>query len=117
MRALVMDLNKVKTKDLISLYETDIKSYTDYYTHLNCDLFDVVMVEWDGEEISIYVDDEGMLKSGNLGCDVEGYPQPLFGNLVFTGGVDEEGDTLPLPEKFTMQDIKRFVSKPSYITK
>lgn len=117
MRALVMDLSEVVETSVINIYETDIKSYKDYYRHLNCDLFDVVMVEWDGEEISIYVDDEGMLKSGNLGCDVEGYPQPLFGNLVFTGGVDEEGDTLPFPENFTMQHIKRFVSKPLYQTK
>lgn len=106
----------VLTIDMV-VYEDEIATYKDYYKHLECDTFDVVMVEYKGERLSIYVDDEGMLKSGNLGRDVQGCPQPLFGNLVITGGVDVEGETLGVPSTITWVDVFNMVSEPKYIVK
>lgn len=104
-----------------SLYEqvqeVQIESYKDYYKHICCDSFDIVRTEWDGEDISIYLDDEGLLKPQNYGRLVEGYPQPLFGNLVITGGVDAEGDTLPLPDKFNVINILKHIGEIEYVTR
>lgn len=113
MRAIV-----IKSSPLCEqVYQTEIKSYKDYYEHLECELFDVVMVKWNGEDISIFVDDEGLFKPENYGRVVEGYPQPLFGNLVITGGVDAEGDTLPLPDKFNVINILKYIGEIKYVTR
>lgn len=65
-----------------SLYEqvqeVQIESYKDYYKHICCDLFDIVRTEWDGEDISIYLDDEGLLKPQNYGRLVGGLPSTSF---------------------------------------
>ena len=111
MRVIALD----RSSDIERVYEADIKSYTDYYEHLKCELFDVVMVSWQGESISIFVDDEGLLKSGNVGGKVEGYPEPLFGNMVICGGVDVEGNTLPLPDKFNVMNIMQHIGEVEYI--
>lgn len=95
----------------------DIESYKDYYPLLDAELFDVVMVRWKDEDISIFVDDEGMLKEGNFGRYVDGYSQPLFGNIVICGGVDDEGNTLPLPEEFTVFNIKEYIGDIQFVTK
>ena len=110
MRAIVNKISEVGSL----CYEVDINNYKDYYKHLECDCFDVVMVKWHGHDISIYVDDEGMLKEGNLGRMVEGYHAPLFGNMVICGGVDEEGETLPLPEEFNILNVEMFISQVMY---
>ena len=99
------------------LNEVQVNNYKDYYKLLNAELFDVVMVRWKGVDISIYVDEEGMLKSKNLGRSVKGYPNPLFGNMVICGGVDVEGNTLDLPESITIEDVKERISTPLYIIK
>ena len=54
------------------------------------DTFDVVRC--DG--FDIFVDDEGLLKDSNEFFSVDGYPQPLAGRGLVTGGVDREGETL-----------------------
>lgn len=110
MRVIVSKISKVGSL----CYEADIDDYKDYYEHLECDCFDVVMVKWHGHDISIYVDDEGMLKEGNLGRMVEGYHAPLFGNMVICGGVDEEGETLPLPSEIGLHHIDELISLPMY---
>jgi len=97
--------------------EVQINDYKDYYKLLDAELFDVVMVRWDEINISIFVDDEGMLKSNNLGREVHGYPEPLFGNMVICGGVDIEGNTLDLPENITIEDVKERISVPLYTTR
>ena len=94
--------------------EVAINNYKDYYKHLDAGMFDVVRVRWLGRDISIFVDDEGMLKR-NFGRDVIGYPQPLFGNLVICGGVDHEGETLPLDKVFTTKNMHEFVSNIKYM--
>ena len=110
MRAIVSKISEVGTL----CYEADIDNYKDYYKHLECNCFDVVMVKWQEHDISIFVDDEGMLKKGNLGRIVKGYNIPLFGNMVICGGVDEEGETLPLPEDFNLLNINAFISPVCY---
>lgn len=112
MRAIV--LQNIGTYE--HLYETDIKSYKDYYEHLKCELFDVVRVRWNGEDISIFVDDEGLFKPNNYGRKVEGYPNPLFGNMVICGGVDAEGDTLSLPDTFNIINVLKFIGEIEYVT-
>lgn len=93
----------------------DIKTYKDYYPLLNADCFDAVMVEWDGVAVTLFVDDEGLMKSGNIGRTVKGYPQPLFGNIVVCGGVDERGNTLPLDEKIDIFNIDKYIGKTLYV--
>lgn len=114
MKALVSAIERIGEYVVIKNYETNIKSYKDYYKHLKCDVFDVVRVMWGKHDISIYVDDEGLLKSGVYGRKVKGYSQPLFGNFVITGGVDEEGNTLPIPDEI---NLEHYIGDINYITK
>lgn len=114
MRAMSIKFNTEKMADEVTMVE--ITNYKDYYQLINSDIFDVAMVEWDKQPISIFVDDEGMLKSGNHGRMVKGYPQPLFGDIVIVGGVDQEGETLPLPDEFSPVNINMYVGPVRYIT-
>ena len=88
--------------------EAVVKNYKDYYKLLDCSCFDVVRLS---ENISIYIDDEGLLVD-----DVQmsmvmglGHAWQLAGNLVFTGGVDSKGNTLGLPEDITIQMLRNVV--------
>ena len=99
------------------LNEVQVNNYKDYRKLLNAELFDIIMVTWKGVDISIYVDSKGMLKSKNLGRDVKGFPEPLFGNMVICGDVDIEGNTLDLPERITIKDVEERISIPLYIIK
>lgn len=58
----------------------------------------VAVCDMDGYRVTAYVDDEGLLKSKPLTA-VVGYPQPLAGNIVFVGDVDEEGNDMDIPEE------------------
>ena len=95
----------------------EISTYKDYYKHLECSTFDVARVEWLGEEISLYIDDEGLFKEGNLGREVKGYPQPLFGNIVICGGVDNKGNTLEVPDCITLENINDFIKEVTHIAR
>ena len=97
----------------------EIKDYTDYYPLLGEDVraFDVVMVWYKGHRLSVFVDDEGMLKPNIYGRDIEGYPQPIFGNAVIVGDVDSEGNTMDLPVELGLLDMLDFSSEIKYITK
>jgi hypothetical protein len=48
---------------------------------------------------------------------VEGYPEPLFGTIVVTGGVDSDGETLDVPDEITMLNLSEFISQPKYVVK
>lgn len=103
----------VKTDETVE--EIEIKDYTDYYKFGEFDLFDVVYLKWGQNlKVNVIVDDEGMLKEGNLGRRVMGYDQPLFGNIIITGDVDEEGETLPLTDLVTKRNVNYFVSPIMY---
>jgi len=79
-------------------------------------MFDVVRTKWDGEDISIFLDDEGLFKPNNLGVEVKGVDSPLFGTLIITGGTDDEGRTLSIPDGISMHDIHSFISEVKYVT-
>ena len=94
-----------------------VKDYKDFYKLGGFDMFDVVRVNWGELDINIYLDDEGLLKSGNLGRMVEGYPNPLFGTLIITGGTDSEGNTLSVPDELNILDIPKYVGEVEYVVK
>jgi len=103
----------IKTDETVE--EIEIKDYTDYYKFGEFDLFDVVYLKWGQNlKVNVIVDDEGMLKQGNLGRRVMGYDQPLFGNIIITGDVDEEGGTLPLTDLVNESNVDYFVSPIMY---
>lgn len=98
-------------------YEAEIEGWEGYYEHLECSCFDVVMCEYKGHTLSVYCDDEGMLKSENLGRTVGSYTEPIFGNICVTGGVDDEGETLPIPEELSLDDMVEFIGDRLWLTK
>ena len=114
MRAMVCKINEIGFE---SLQEVDVKSYKDYYELIGCSCFDIVMIEYQGHKLSVYCDDEGMLKSGNFGRVIGSYPNPIFGSIVITGGADEEGNTLGLPDELTMLDIYKIIGEVQWVVK
>jgi len=103
--------------------KAEVSDYKDYYKLIgnDCTSFDVVRVTWKGHNLSLFVDDEGLLKSGNLGRDViyddtlpEEYVTRLFGTIVITGDVDEEGETLNVPRDITLIDLVSMISDVKY---
>lgn len=84
-----------------------VSDYTDYYKLIDndCRAFDVVYVDYKGHRLSVFCDDEGMLKTGNLGRLVANYPNPIFGNVVITGDVDSRGNTLGVPDGLGVVDF------------
>lgn len=98
---------------IISEEFIDIGDYKDYYKHLGCDLFTVVTTFYKGHELSVFVDDEGLLKP-NFGRTVKNYPEPLFGNIVVCGGVDKEGNTLSIPDEILITDMEQLISGIKY---
>jgi hypothetical protein len=85
------------------LYQSKVGNYKDYYNLIGCSTFDVVRV---GNNLSIYVDDEGLFVENPLTI-IAGLSHPLAGNLVFTGGIDNRGNTLSCPLKMT--DVKEMI--------
>lgn len=75
--------------------------YRTIYDHIGCELFDVVYAEVGGHKVSIFVDDEGLLNAPQAFFLLPGWPQPLAGNALVLGDVDEEGETLGLPDEVT----------------
>ncbi len=82
--------------------EETVGNYRYYYALLECRTFDIVSTK----DYDIYVDDEGMMRTGNLVTLPKGSPSPLAGILVFTGKADSEGYTLTLPAEFTTEYIE-----------
>jgi hypothetical protein len=100
---------------IIRTLEIDIETWRDYVKFLKCVIFTVVTINYKGETLSLFVDDEGLLKP-NYGRMVDGYHEPLFGNIIVTGGVDNDGETLPLPENITVMEINNIISGVQYET-
>ena len=73
-----------------------------------------------GNEVTMWVNEEGLLIDGmqvnyiatNLSREI-GYETPMMGDVVFTGGVDEVGDTMALSEQASveLQKIAEMVRK------
>lgn len=107
-RAIVQKINEDGS---IEAYETAINELSDYYLHLDCNLFDLVYWTINGVEVSVYCDDEGMLKSGNYGrylLNERGVRLiPIFGNIIVVGMADEEGETLSLDSRIECKDVMK----------
>lgn len=51
-------------------------------------------------DVGFYIDDEGMLNGSSLNVPASIFAgRPIWGPVVLTGWVDEEGETLPPPEE------------------
>jgi len=90
-----------------------VKDYKDYYKLLDCKTFDVVSPM---EDLSIYVDDEGLFKEGNEVTQInlpDGRSTKLAGILVFAGAVDNNGEQLGV--NATVDDIKKIVSSTDLV--
>jgi hypothetical protein len=84
---------EIKLVDLDS--DKNVSELNQIYKLLEVDLIDVV--EYEG--ISIYVDDEGLLKSDpKLTMIIRNRNQKLYGNLLILGGVNDEGKTMGISE-------------------
>jgi len=92
--------------------EGDIGNYKVYHKYIGYDSFDVIRLIWDDINVNIFIVNKGLMKPNNIGRKVFGYPELLFGNMIFTGDVNEDGGTLPLPEEITINTIKILVSDP-----
>lgn len=75
----------------ITKIEIRPKVLDDYYSALQCDLFDVVGFNDVGDVI--YVDDEGLLKGPTSYFLIEGCRTPLAGRGLVLG-TDPEGETI-----------------------
>lgn len=92
----------------------EITKLDDYYKFLECDMFAVVMPS---ENISLYVDDEGLLQSGNLISQIKykNFETKLAGNIIITGGVDDEGETLSC--ELSLIEVSNMISLTEYVVK
>ncbi|MFB7346134.1 DUF3846 domain-containing protein [Streptomyces hydrogenans] len=78
------------------------------YAEIECDRVDAVDIT---RTLTMWVDDEGAIVSNPsenafAGLLIYRYatpPQPYFGNVIFTGGVDAEGNTLGLTDDQTLE--------------
>lgn len=58
--------------------------------------------------LDAWVDGEGLLHGGRkVLTQLRGYHSPLAGNIVFTGGVDGEGETQECTD--TLEDLRRLI--------
>ena len=117
MKKINVMVSKVIDGGMVSNTKEVVEDYTDYYKYGGFELFDMVRIQFAGEELTLVVDDEGMLKSGNYGREVVGYPEPLFGNFILTGGVDSKGATLPFPSEISLMQVNNMISEVLYVTK
>ena len=88
----------LNTKEVVEV-EVDEEGHVkldELYRLVKCSLVTVVSFE---ENIDAFVDDEGLLKSGNFVQEIGylGYTLQLAGNLLFLGS-DEEGSSIGLTE-------------------
>jgi len=87
-------------------------NYKSIYTHLGCNLFDVVYTDLG----DVYVDDEGLLKGSQQFFYIEGIPSPLAGRGLVFGPADEEGNSTEAT--VSIDELKkkvRFMSAPQVL--
>ena len=80
-----------KTKEFT---EETVTNWKDYSKLLECRTFDIVAPD---ENISLYVDDEGLMVEGNPVSEVtlpDGRKTKLAGHIIVAGGTDRDGNTL-----------------------
>lgn len=76
----------VEKPDITICYIQD--SLEEFYKLINCDLIDITQYK----DMNVICDDEGLLKDDFKPSLVINDRQALVGNLIFTGGTDEEGN-------------------------
>ncbi len=116
MKPIRVAVNTLEKGGLQSWRLEEVKDYRDYYPLLDATCFDVVMVEWKGHKLSVFCDDNGLYKERNFGRIIANYPQPIFGNIVVCGDVDNKGQTLPLPEELNLTNMIEFSHEIKWIT-
>ncbi len=91
-----------------------LNSIEDYYKFLDCRIFDMVEIN---KDITLYVDDEGLFKSGNNVSDVkyEDFERKIAGNIIVTGGIDDEGNDLPC--KLSIIQVSKLIEQTEYVVK
>jgi hypothetical protein len=101
-------------KEQIFRFETINKGIEGYYALLECQTFDVINLD---EHISLYVDDEGLFVSNSPISNIEykNYKNKIAGNIVITGGVDEEGNTKSC--EISISEAKNIIKLSNYVTK
>lgn len=107
MKALLFD---VDTQEFSTV---DVAGLQDYYKQLNCDCIDIVRRKVGGWSYECIVDDEGLLKEGFTlsALNPMDFNCALVGNILFFGGVDNEGELLPV----TNEDIDRIKSNTAIV--
>jgi hypothetical protein len=85
-RGILVDVAKLTVR------EVQFNGLKDMYRLIDCDLVECVSY---GKDLDVWVDEEGLLKNDGKGFFMlPSYPQPLKGNGLLTGGVDEDGETV-----------------------
>jgi hypothetical protein len=91
---------------------TEVEHNGDYkqiYTFIDCDTFDVVRMD-DGD--GIYVDDEGLLKSGQQFFALPSLrPDAAFAGKGLVLGCDDQGDSTS--PKITLDELAKLVQFPT----
>lgn len=86
-RGILIDVDKLNVR------EVQFDGLKDMYKLIDCDMVECVPY---GRNLDVWVDEEGLLKNDGKGYFMlPSYPQPLKGNGLLTGGVDEDGETKP----------------------
>ncbi len=83
--------------------EEIINTFEDYYNLIDCQIF---TTDSSNNRFDVFVDDEGLMISGNLITEIEGSSAPLAGILIFTGKVDNIGFTLALDKNINTAHIE-----------
>jgi len=86
---------------------------------LKCQYVDVVNLTLAGQPVTVWVDDEGLMRNtdsgtvlGFLVIDDEGREYALAGNLILTGGVSQDGESLG--SNFSQLDMKTFEKQGNF---
>ena len=96
-------------------YDTDDKNYLNaYYNMLQCDVFDITNRTIGEHRYDIYVDDEGLLKSGQKPSvltfdDDNRIVEVLVGN-AFVCSHNDEGDTISLTDE-QIHEVQCYVQR------
>ena len=93
MKSLLLDVNKNRVTIV------DPQGLDDYYDLIGCRLIDIPARRIGEKWFNIICDDEGALKDYPRVSAIDDHCNTqLVGSLIITGGVDEEGELLPLSE-------------------
>ena len=70
------------------------------------------IVEHMGYELTVIYDEEGATKSGSLGRLIADSGEPVYGNIIITGDLSEDGE---LPDSLVLKYFYNFSSEVRYV--